>query len=281
MISKKLSTTVPYISSIIQSTYAKSYNIIEDQVYGIIKVPQKWLIPQLLASDSISFPEFKETGNIRGLDHIGLAGGSILEDFDNDNDIHQLNGSKYRDDGPNDIDSDIDGDGLENNIDWDDDNDGINDLYDPDDGNCGVVDTDINDQFYQPYYPVSDGDSLDGSNDAQEYTADVASHWNMSYLMNPFTVTQNFVLDYNGYDGTTSPVTSGNVPEFYWFLLSRWSPWNGGNEADIDADGDNLGAEAHFNNVMINKVGNALERKREELAKTFVRDAQVVKDEED
>ena len=49
----------------------------------------------------------------------------------------------------------------------------------------------------------------------------------------------------------------------------------------IDADGDNLGAEAHFNNVMINKVGNALERKREELAKTFVRDAQVVKDEED
>tara|TARA_B100000029_G_scaffold365469_1_gene358769 strand:+ start:760 stop:930 length:171 start_codon:yes stop_codon:yes gene_type:complete len=50
---------------------------------------------------------------------------------------------------------------------------------------------------------------------------------------------------------------------------------------DNIADGDNLGAEAHFNNVMINKVGNALERKREELAKTFVRDAQVVKDEED
>ena len=49
---------------------------------------------------------------------------------------------------------------------------------------------------------------------------------------------------------------------------------------DNIADGDNLGAEAHFNNVMINKVGNALERKREELAKTFVRDAQVVKDEE-
>ena len=43
MISKKLSTSVPYISSIIQSTYAKSYNIIEDQVYGMIKVPQKWL----------------------------------------------------------------------------------------------------------------------------------------------------------------------------------------------------------------------------------------------
>ena len=43
MISKKLSTSVPYISSIIHSTYAKSYNVIQDQVYGIIKVPQKWL----------------------------------------------------------------------------------------------------------------------------------------------------------------------------------------------------------------------------------------------
>ena len=49
-------------------------------------------------------------------------------DFDNDDDIHQING-KYRDDGPNDVDSDVDGDGLENNVDWDDDNDGINDLY--------------------------------------------------------------------------------------------------------------------------------------------------------
>ena len=53
MISKKLSTTVPYISSIIQSTYAKSYNIIEDQVYGIIKVPQKWL-------EDIKHVEFNE-----------------------------------------------------------------------------------------------------------------------------------------------------------------------------------------------------------------------------
>jgi|TARA_R110000822_G_scaffold89243_1_gene206795 hypothetical protein len=46
-------------------------------------------------------------------------------------------------------------------------------------------------------------------------------------------------------------------------------------------DGDNLSAEAQFNNVMIDKVGNALERKREELAKTFVKDAQVFQDEED
>ena len=53
MISKKLSTSVPYISSLIQSTYAKSYNIIEDQVYGIIKVPQKWL-------EDIKHVEFNE-----------------------------------------------------------------------------------------------------------------------------------------------------------------------------------------------------------------------------
>ena len=53
MISKKLSTSVPYISSIIHSTYAKSYNIIHDQVYGIIKVPQKWL-------EDIKHVEFNE-----------------------------------------------------------------------------------------------------------------------------------------------------------------------------------------------------------------------------
>ena len=68
-----------------------------------------------------------------------------------------INGALYRDDGPNDIDSDIDGDGLENSIDWDDDNDGLSDLYDPDDGNCGVVDFDQTDAFYRPYYPVDDG----------------------------------------------------------------------------------------------------------------------------
>ena len=53
MISKKLSTSVPYISSILQSTYAKSYNVIQDQVYGIIKVPQKWL-------EDIKHVEFNE-----------------------------------------------------------------------------------------------------------------------------------------------------------------------------------------------------------------------------
>ena len=53
MISKKLSTSIPYISSILQSTYAKSYNVIQDQVYGIIKVPQKWL-------EDIKHVEFNE-----------------------------------------------------------------------------------------------------------------------------------------------------------------------------------------------------------------------------
>ena len=53
MISKKLSTSIPYISSIIHSTYAKSYNVIQDQVYGIIKVPQKWL-------EDIKHVEFNE-----------------------------------------------------------------------------------------------------------------------------------------------------------------------------------------------------------------------------
>ena len=53
MLSKKLSTSVPYISSIIQSTYAKSYNVIQDQVYGIIKVPQKWI-------EDIKYVEFNE-----------------------------------------------------------------------------------------------------------------------------------------------------------------------------------------------------------------------------
>ena len=35
-------------------------------------------------------------------------------------------------------------------------------------------------------------------------------------------------------------------------------------------DGDNLGAEAHFNNALAAKVGDALEVKRQEVANTFV-----------
>ncbi|MBT7638246.1 MAG: DUF4129 domain-containing protein [Euryarchaeota archaeon] len=158
-------------------------------------------------------------------------------DLDNDADLHTINGALYRDDGPNSVDSDIDGDGLENDIDWDDDNDGISDLYDPDDGNCGTLDHDMGDSFARPYYPVDDGGALDGSADSQTYTDNISDHWNMVYLHNPF---QEVVLNYNGYDATTNPVTGGTIPEFYWFLYTRWSPYNGGNDWDIDSDGDSL-----------------------------------------
>lgn len=158
-------------------------------------------------------------------------------DLDNDNDLHLINGALYRDDGPNDLDSDVDGDGLENSIDWDDDNDGVSDLYDPDDGNCGIVDFDNTDAFGTPYYPVNDGGVLDGSVDTQIYTDNATDHWNIVFQHYPFS---NVVLNYNGYDATTTPVTPGLVPEFYWFFFSRWSPYNGGNAWDIDTDGDSL-----------------------------------------
>ena len=158
-------------------------------------------------------------------------------DFDNDNDLHLINGALYRDDGPNDIDSDIDGDGLENSVDWDDDNDGLSDLYDPDDGNCGVVDFDQTDAFYRPYYPVDDGGDLDGSSDGQGYADNSSDYWRMVFQHNPFDA---MMINYNGYDSTTQPVTPGTVPEFYWFLFARWNSRNGGNEWDIDTDGDSL-----------------------------------------
>ena len=59
----------------------------------------------------------------------------------------------------------------------------------------------------------------------------------MVFLLNPF---EDVLIDYNGYDETTNPVTSGLVPEFYWFLYSRWSSYNGGTEFDIDSDGDSM-----------------------------------------
>ena len=48
------------------------------------------------------------------------------------------------------------------------------------------------------------------------------------------------VIDYNGYDGTTNPPTAGTIPEFYWYYYARWNSYNGGNEWDIDSDGDSL-----------------------------------------
>ncbi len=107
-------------------------------------------------------------------------------DLDNDGDLHAINGALYRDDGPNSVDSDIDGDGLENDIDWDDDNDGISDYYDPDDGNCGVVDYDANDNFANPYYPIADGGTLDGSQDSTPYTDNSTDHWNLVFLAQSF-----------------------------------------------------------------------------------------------
>ena len=90
-------------------------------------------------------------------------------DLDNDADLHELNGSMFRDDGANDIDTDVDGDGLQNDEDWDDDNDGINDFFDPDDGNCGVVDIDNTDNFWGNSWPQGDGDAIDGSEDGDAY----------------------------------------------------------------------------------------------------------------
>jgi len=159
-------------------------------------------------------------------------------DFDNDALLHQINGSKYRDDGPNDVDSDIDGDGLSNDIDWDDDNDGLTDLYDPDDGNCGIIDYDATDSFATPYYPLGDGALLDGSEDNQDYGDNTDNYWQLVWGANPFA---DVVLNYNGFDATAVPVPEGGeVPEFYWFLFTRWSSYNGANEWDIDADGDSL-----------------------------------------
>ena len=39
---------------------------------------------------------------------------------------------------------------------------------------------------------------------------------------------------------------------------------------DSIASGDNLSAETHFNNALAKKVGDALETKRQDVAKTFV-----------
>ena len=108
-------------------------------------------------------------------------------DLDNDADLHAINGALYRDDGPNNVDSDVDGDGLENDVDWDDDNDGIADRYDPDDGNCGIVDSDNSDAFATPFYPIQDQASLDGSQDSQSYTDNTSDWWGMVYGHNPFS----------------------------------------------------------------------------------------------
>mgnify|MGYP001214008221 FL=1 len=170
-------------------------------------------------------------------------------DLDDDNDLHLLNGSKYRDDGPNDIDTDIDGDGLSNDQDWDDDNDGISDLYDPDDGNCGIVDNDNTDSFSTGNgYSHGDGDFIDGSDDSTTYTMLQPLRWDQFWHFSPFFAEEHgFILPYNGYQQSTDPITNqvslvsnGVVPEMYWHVMMKWSPWNGNNYFDIDMDGDSL-----------------------------------------
>ena len=162
-------------------------------------------------------------------------------DFDDDTDLHLLNGSRFRDDGPNDIDTDVDGDGLANDEDWDDDNDGISDYYDPDDGNCGVVDQDQTDPFATYYgYSHGDGDIIDGSDDSDLWAQFENTHWKMWWHFNPFTEENGFIYPHNGYDDSTVPLTNGQIPEMYWYVLMHWSPWNGANYFDIDVDGDSL-----------------------------------------
>ena len=174
-------------------------------------------------------------------------------DLDNDADLHELNGSMYRDDGPNDIDTDVDGDGLQNDEDWDDDNDGINDYYDPDDGNCGLVDVDNTDMFYGNSWPQDDGEAIDGSEDGNAYSAVPHYYWNMTWGFNPFIEDNNFMLDYNGYDESAFPMENGVITEFYWFLIMKWSPYNGGNFFDIDIDGDSL-----INGIDVDQDGDGL-----------------------
>ena len=168
-------------------------------------------------------------------------------DLDDDADLHNLNGSMFRDDGANDIDTDIDGDGLSNDLDWDDDNDGISDLYDPDDGNCGVVDSDSTDQFDNSY-SHQDGELIDGSDDGTTYTMLQPLRWDQFWHFSPFFADDHhFILPYNGYQESVDPVTglstmdsNGVVPEMYWHVMMKWSPWNGNNFFDIDMDGDSL-----------------------------------------
>ena len=53
MLNKKILTITPYFSSLLHSTYSKSYTIIYDQFNEAIKVPQKWI-------EDIKHVEFNE-----------------------------------------------------------------------------------------------------------------------------------------------------------------------------------------------------------------------------
>ena len=53
MIKSKILNNIPILSSLLHSTYSKSYTIIYDQFNEAIKIPQKWL-------DDIKHVEFNE-----------------------------------------------------------------------------------------------------------------------------------------------------------------------------------------------------------------------------
>jgi hypothetical protein len=72
-----------------------------------------------------------------------------------------------------------------------------------------LVDADLSDAFQQPAYPVGDGGALTGGADNQDYATNADAYWAMVFLHNPFS---EMMLDYNGYDGTTNPVTPGTIP---------------------------------------------------------------------
>ena len=61
------------------------------------------------------------------------------------------------------------------------------------------------------------------------------------------------MLDYNGYDPTSLDTISGTIPEMYWFLMMKWSPYNGDNFFDIDTDGDSL-----VNGIDVDQDGDGL-----------------------
>ena len=97
---------------------------------------------------------------------------------------------------------------------------------------------------------------LDGTEDGQGYSVNASDYWKLVFHHHPF---ESMMLNYNGYDATTQPVTPGEVPEFYWFLMARWNSRNGGNEWDIDADGNNiLDSEQSESSLISNPLSSTL-----------------------
>jgi hypothetical protein len=54
------------------------------------EVPERWLIPEAVFASEYALPRFPEVAQRAGVDASGLAGGSLLEDFDLDGDLDLL-----------------------------------------------------------------------------------------------------------------------------------------------------------------------------------------------